>query len=79
MNNLRKYLTFYRVKSDIMIRLVKEFTNNSYSIMKNVYKYLLMFISISAFIARNYEHLKNLSKKKFLTPDGQLTMDDFKE
>lgn len=74
---MRKYLAFYRLKSDIMIRLVKEFTNNTYGCMKNVYKYLLMFLSLSACICRISHHLKQIQNQKIGTPDGQISMNDF--
>jgi hypothetical protein len=41
MNNLRKYLTFFRMKSDFLNKLIKEFTANVYGSLKNVYKYML--------------------------------------
>lgn len=75
--NLRKFLTFYRLKADIMIRLVKEFTNNSYGCLKNIYKYILMFLSLSAFLAKINFHLKQIKNVKISTPDGQLSMADF--
>ena len=75
-NNLRKFLGFYRIKSDIIIRLVKEFTNNSYPNLKNVYKYLLMFLSLCGFICRISYHLKQIKNKKISTPDGQIAIAD---
>jgi hypothetical protein len=75
--NLRKFLTFNRIKADIMIRLVKEFTNNSYGCLKNIYKYILMFLSLSAFLAKISFHLKQIKNIKISTPDGQLSITDF--
>ena len=60
-----------------MIRLVKEFTNNSYGCLKNVYKYLLMFLSLAAFLSKISFHLKQIKNQKISTPDGQLSMNDF--
>jgi hypothetical protein len=52
LNNLRKYLTFYRMKSDFLNKLIKEFTTNLYGSLKNVYKYMLMFLATSAYVCR---------------------------
>jgi len=52
MNNLRKYLTFFRMKSDFLNKLIKEFTANVYGSLKNVYKYMLMFLSASTYVSR---------------------------
>lgn len=78
-NNLRKFLTFYRYKIDLMNRLIKEFTNNTYSCLKNVYKYMLMYLSVAAFISRTIQHVKDLKNKKIQTPDGTLTENDFED
>lgn len=50
-NNLRKYLTFFRMKNDLQTKLIREFTANVYGSLKNVYKYLLMFLSTSNYLA----------------------------
>lgn len=60
-NNLRKYLTFFRYKTDLMNRLIKEFTNNVYSCLKNVYKYMLMYLSVAASISRSIQQVKDLN------------------
>ena len=60
-----------------MIRLVKEFTNNPYGCLRNVYKYMLMFLSLAAFLCKITFHLKQIKNRKISTPDGQTTMDDF--
>ena len=72
-NNLRKYLTFYRYKNDLMNRLIKEFTNNTYSCLKNVYKYMLMYLSVAAFISRLIQHVRDLKAQRIPLPDGVLT------
>jgi hypothetical protein len=78
-NNVRKFLTFYRYKIDLMNRLIKEFTNNTYSCLKNVYKYMLMYLSVAAFISRSIQHVKELKMQKIQLPDGTLTENDFEE
>jgi len=78
-NNLRKYLTFFRYKIDLMNRLIKEFTNNTYSCLKNVYKYMLMYLSVAAFISRSIQHVKDLKVQKVQLPDGTLTENDFED
>jgi hypothetical protein len=78
-NNLRKYLIFFRYKNDFMNRLIKEFTNNSYSCMKNVYKYMLMYLSVAAFISRLIQHVRDLKAYRINTPDGLLTENDFED
>lgn len=75
--NLRKFLTFYRFKIDLMNRLIKEFTNNTYSCLKNVYKYMLMYLSVAAFISRSIQHVKDLKNQRIQLPDGLLTENDF--
>ena len=76
---MRKFLTFYRYKIDLMNRLIKEFTNNTYSCLKNVYKYMLMFLSVAAFISRSIQHVKDLKIQKIQLPDGTLTENDFED
>jgi hypothetical protein len=76
-NNLRKYLTFFRYKNDLMNRLIKEFTNNTYACLKNVYKYMLMYLSVASFISRSIQHVKDLKAYKIQLPDGVLTENDF--
>lgn len=77
MNNLRKYLTFFRLKCDFLNKLIKEFTGNVYGSLKNVYKYMLMFLSASTYVARLQENLAQIKARKISTPDGPLTMADF--
>ena len=76
-NNARKFLNFYRYKIDLMNRLIKEFTNNTYSCLKNVYKYMLMYLSVAAFISRSIKHVKDLKAQKIQLPDATLTENDF--
>lgn len=78
-NNLRKFLTFYRYKIDLMNRLIKEFTNNTYACLKNVYKYMLMYLSVAAFISRSIQHVKDLKVQRIQLPDGLLTENDFED
>lgn len=59
-NDLRKYLTFFRMKNDMLTKLIREFTNNVYGVLKNVYKYLLMFLSTSIFLANLKESLRQI-------------------
>lgn len=75
-NNLRKYIHFYRLKAEIMVKLIKEFNSSQYACMKNVYKYILMFLSVASYIARLNALLKEVKKKKVMTPDGFITEDE---
>ena len=77
MNNLRKYLTFFRMKSDFLNKLIKQFTANVYGSLKNVYKYMLMFLSASTYVSRLEENLAQIKARKISTPDGPLTDADF--
>jgi len=49
-NDLRKYLLFFRMKNDMRTKLIREFTGNVYGSLKNVYKYMMMFLSTSMYI-----------------------------
>ncbi len=69
LNNLRKYLSFWRLKVEMFLKLIKEFTNNSYKLMKNVYKYLLMYSSVSIYITRVVTHIQALKDEKIKTFD----------
>jgi hypothetical protein len=62
-----------------MNRLIKEFTNNTYSCLKNVYKYMLMYLSVAAFISRSIQHVKDLKAHKIQLPDATLTDNDFED
>ena len=44
--------------------------------MKNVYKYILMFLSISSYIARLGSLLIQIKNKKIYTPDGLISEDE---
>ena len=72
-NNLRKYLHFYRLKAELMVKLIKQFNTSQYACMKNVYKYILMFLSVSGFIARLNGMDKEVEKMEVKTPDGIIT------
>ena len=69
-NDLRKYLTFFRMKNDMQTKLIREFTANVYGSLKNVYKYLLMFLSTAAYLANLKESLRQIKEKKVKTPEG---------
>ena len=44
--------------------------------MKNVYKYILMFLSVASYIARLNSLLKEVKKRKIMTPDGYITEEE---
>lgn len=71
-NDLRKYLTFFRMKNDMQTKLIREFTANVYGSLKNVYKYLLMFLSTAGYLANLKESLRQIKEKKVRTPEGQI-------
>ncbi len=73
-NDLRKYLTFFRMKNDMQTKLIREFTNNVYGSLKNVYKYLLMFLSTSSYLVNLKENLKQIKDKRVKTPDGEISL-----
>jgi len=58
------------MKAEFTCRLVKAFTTNSYAILKNVYKYILMFLSVSYYISKQTESLLEIKAKKIETPNG---------
>jgi len=60
LNDLRKYLTFFRMKNDMQTKLIREFTANVYGSLKNVYKYLLMFLSTATFLAYLKDSLRQI-------------------
>jgi hypothetical protein len=72
-NDLRKYLTFFRMKNDMQTKLIREFTANVYGSLKNVYKYLLMFLSTAGYLANLKESLRQIKEKKVRTPEGEIT------
>lgn len=74
LNDLRKYLTFFRMKNDMLTKLIREFTNNVYGNLKNVYKYLLMFLATSVYISNLKESFKQIKDQKVKTPDGEISM-----
>ncbi len=65
------------MKSDFFNKLIKEFTANVYGSLKNVYKYMLMFLSASTYVSRLEENLAQIKSKKISTPDGPLSDADF--
>ena len=72
-NDLRKYLTFFRMKNDMQTKLIREFTANVYGSLKNVYKYLLMFLSTATFLYHLKKSIRQIKDKKVKTPDGEIT------
>lgn len=58
------------MKTDFMNKIIKAFTTNTYSVLKNVYKYILMFLSVSCYISKLSENLVELKNKQITTPDG---------
>lgn len=78
-NNLRKFIHFYRLKAEIMVKLIKEFNSSQYPCMKNVYKYILMFLSVASYIARLQHLLNEIKKKKISTPDGVISKEEVLE
>lgn len=58
------------MKNDMQTKLIREFTANVYGSLKNVYKYLLMFLSTSAYLANLKESLRQIKEKKVRTPEG---------
>lgn len=72
-NDLRKYLTFFRMKNDMRTKLIREFTANVYGSLKNVYKYLLMFLSTAEYLSHLNENVHQVKDKKVKTPDGEIT------
>ena len=67
-NDLRKWLTFFRMKNDFNTKLIREFTANVYGSLKNVYKYLLMFLSTASYLANLKESLRQVKEKRVKTP-----------
>lgn len=74
--NAQKYLIFFRMKTDFMCKIIKAFTSNSYAILKNVYKYILMFLSVSCYISKLSENLVDLKNKQVNTPEGLIELKD---
>lgn len=72
-NDMRKWLTFFRMKNDMNTKLIRQFTANVYGSLKNVYKYLLMFLSTAGFLANLKDSLRQIKEKRIRTPDGQIT------
>jgi hypothetical protein len=61
------------MKNDMRTKLIREFTNNVYGSLKNVYKYILMFLSTASYIAHLKENLRHIREKKIKTPDGEIS------
>ena len=78
-NDLRKFLTFYRMKNDMRTKLIREFTANVYGSLKNVYKYMMMFLSTSVYISNLNNSLAQIEAKHVKTPDGEITADKIEE
>lgn len=69
-SNAQKYLLFFRMKTDFMNKIIKAFTSSTYPVLRNVYKYLLMFLSVACYISSLSENLVELKNKQITTPDG---------
>lgn len=54
-------------------KLIREFTANVYGSLKNVYKYLLMFLSTAEYLSYLNENVHQVKDKKVKTPDGEIT------
>lgn len=50
LNNLRKWYSFTREKNLVLVGLVDLFVEKKYDCIKNVFKYILMFLSGMAFL-----------------------------
>lgn len=64
------------MRNEMKTKLIKEFTNNVYGTLKNVFKYLLMFLSTSSYISSLKYNLKQIKDKKILTPDKEISGSD---
>jgi glycogen synthase len=76
LNNLRKWLDFVRMKSEMMLKLIKQFNNNEYAFVRNVYKFMLMFLSISGYISKMNGYVNEIKARKIKTPDGDIVGQD---
>lgn len=56
-----------------MVKLIKEFNNCQYACVKNVHKYMLMFLSVSCYISRMSNYVAEIKNKKVVTPEGAIT------
>ena len=70
---MRKWLHFARQKAEVMVKLIKEFNNSQYGCIKNVQKYILMYLSVACYISRMTHYLNQLKDRKISTPDGVIT------
>lgn len=61
------------MKNDLRTKLIREFTANVYGSLKNVYKYLLMFLSTASYISNLKENLRQIKDKKVKTPDAEIS------
>ncbi len=75
----QKYLIFFRMKNDFMVKIIKSFTDNPYPILKNVYKYILMFLSVCSYISKHTENLMDIKLKQVMTPEGIIKYEDIAE
>lgn len=62
-----------------MVKLIKEFNKCQYAYIKNVHKYILMFLSVSTYISRIQELQDQVAVKKVRTPDGDVSEGDIVE
>ena len=57
-NTLRKYLRFRASRNELLTRLLRTFSKCKFPYLRNVYKYMLMFLSAGAFVAGQAEVLR---------------------
>ena len=77
MINLRKYLTHFRLKSEILSGIASLFNHHEYNCVKNVHKYLLLFLANAMYVARIHKHLSDLKILKLMLHDKDLKITDF--
>ena len=63
-NEARKYLRFAFAKNEMRTKLLCTFTNFEYLYLKNVYKYILMFLSTAAFVSQQQALLQAIELKQ---------------
>lgn len=59
-----------------MVKLIKEFNNCQYACVKNVHKYILMFLSVSCYISRMIHYVNEVKNKKITTIEGTISQED---
>lgn len=59
-----------------MVKLIKEFNSCQYACVKNVHKYILMFLSVSCYIARMTNYANEVKSRKITTFEGVISQED---